>query len=500
MEYFIGIDIGTTNAKAVAMSTNGKIMGEERAAYPSIQKTAGQFEQDPRKIFNAVRNILQKLVAKMKAHQPVSVGFSSAMHGIMAVDKNGNPLTNLITWADTRSAGFAGTLAATEEGRKIYRLTGTPIHAMSPLCKLIWLRNDRRRIWTQAFKFVSVKEYIFFRLFGKWMVDHSIASATGLFNIRERQWCTEALSVADIGPERLSEPLSVLHSERERISSPDLIPSIPRELPFILGGNDGCLANLGTGAIEDFEAAVTIGTSGALRMVTREPVFDPDSILFNYLLDEEYYVSGGPINNGGVVLKWLMENIFGDQLESISDVNKFVKRAFKAPAGSGGLVFLPYLLGERAPVWDGKARGAYVGLGIAHGREHLMRSAVEGISFALLQILVALEAGDSKVKRIFASGGFLQSPSWLQLLADIFKKEILHVSVADASAIGACMMAMKGSGRIRNWKEAKNLLPNGKVYKPDLKQHKLYQPFFDIYSSLYAKLKDSFHQLSGMDK
>jgi len=496
MEYFIGIDIGTTNAKAVAMTAAGKILGEERAAYPSIQKLPGQFEQDPEKIFKAIMSMIPRLVTKLKSHEVTAIGLSSAMHGLIAVDKKGKPITNLITWADTRSASYAQDLRTTDLGKKIFFETGTPIHAMSPLSKLIWMRNELPKIWNSAGKFISMKEYFLYRLFGKFLVDYSIASATGLFNIMAKKWDSLALHEAGIEPDRLSIPVPVLHVETGISSAHAKTLRIGQKIPFVIGASDGCLANLGTGAMEDHEAAVTIGTSGALRMVSRKPVHDPDAVLFNYILDDEFYVSGGPINNGGVILRWIAENMLGNKFSTIADVGKFVKTAMKAPIGSGKLILLPYLLGERAPVWDGEAKGAYVGLTTEHRQSHLMRAGIEGISFALLQILNALEAGEGKVKRVYASGGYLQSRPWLQLLANIFNKEILHVSVADASAIGACMMAMRATGHIKSWKEGKDFLPPPKIYNPDGLLHKKYQPYFEVYKSLYEKLKDSFHELN----
>ena len=266
-----------------------------------------------------------------------------------------------------------------------------------------------------------------FRLFGKFLVDYSIASATGLFDITAKKWNRLALQEAGIDSDRLSTPVAVLHIERGISIAHARKLQIGQKTPFVIGASDGCLANLGTGAMEDYEAAVTIGTSGALRMVSRKPVHDPDSVLFNYILDDEFYVSGGPINNGGVILKWIAENMLGNKFSTIADVEKFVKIAMKAPVGSGKLILLPYLLGERAPVWDGEAKGAFVGLTTEHQQSHLMRAGIEGISFALLQILNALEAGEGKVKRVYASGGYLQSRPWLQLLANIFNKEMLHV-------------------------------------------------------------------------
>ena len=240
------------------------------------------------------------------------------------------------------------------DGRSIYRRTGTPIHPMSPLAKLLWLRHERPDVFGSAARFVGIKEYVFFRLFARWLVDFSIASATGLFNLSALDWDAGALAVAGIDPGRLSEPVPpTRHVE-------GLEPSVAADLnlaadtPFILGANDGVLSNLGVNAISPGDVAITIGTSGAMRAVVDRPLTDPQGRTFCYLLTDRNWVVGGPVNNGGIVFRWLRDELAAAEVETakrlgIDPYDVLTRIAERVPPGSEGLIFHPFLTGERAP-------------------------------------------------------------------------------------------------------------------------------------------------------
>src|SRR5690349_15098354 len=183
MKYILGIDIGTTNTKAVAFDLQGKPVAQYNRTYPFISEQEGYHELDPRVLFKAVTEVMTAVLKSTVAHDLAGIAFSSAMHGLIAVDEKGQPLTNMITWADLRSTEYAMRLKFSELGHKLYERTGTPIHPMAPLCKLMWMREQQSDIFAKAHKFISIKEYVFFHFFGEFIVDYSIASSTGLFDI-----------------------------------------------------------------------------------------------------------------------------------------------------------------------------------------------------------------------------------------------------------------------------------------------------------------------------
>lgn len=479
MKYVIGIDIGTTNTKAVAFTTSGTVLASAGSGYPVFSDVEGRHELDPDQLMEAVSSALGQ-VLRLAGNAPAGISFSCAFHSLLAVDGKGKPLTRAMTWADLRSSAAAKALKGTEAGLRIYRHTGTPVHAMSPLCKLLWLREDQPDIFRRASRFIGIKEYIWWRLFGKYQVDHSIASATGLFDIRRLVWYPESLALAGIDAGRLSEPVSCTHIETVN------------GLFYIIGGGDGCLANLGSGAVRQGETALTIGTSGAIRMTSGEPEDDPEGRIFNYILSADRYACGGATNNGGNVLKWLFEKVFGLG-DNEEEWQRRVNEADGVPPGCEGLIFLPYLQGERAPVWNADATGVWVGVRSIHDQRHFTRACLEGVTYALRQIGASLEETIGPIEHIVASGGFTRSEVWLQLVADVFQKPVRLTGVADASAIGACLMGFLALGLINSLDEARSLIQVVRTYEPDAARHAIYQANYRVYTQLYGRLQDLMH-------
>jgi gluconokinase len=480
MPHIIGIDIGTTNTKAVAFTDVGLVLADTNFSYTAFTDEGGVHELDPDQLFDAVSKVLAEILTRTRGQQGLAgVSFSCAMHSLIAVGGNGEPLTRAMTWADSRSKSFADMLKASEAGRRIYRQTGTPIHPMSPLSKLMWLKEKAPDIFRQSAKFISIKEYIWWKLFGKYQVDHSLASATGLFDIYNFTWYKESLDVAGIREDQLSEPVPCMHWER----APRL-EGITYGLPFVIGGSDGCLANLGSNAIRQGETALTIGTSGAIRMATAQsPAYDGEERIFRYILTRDLYVCGGATNNGGGALQWYATNFGGGR-----PVQDLVAMAGKVSPGSDGLVFLPYLLGERAPVWNADAKGVFFGIRAVHDQKHFIRAVLEGICFSLRQVGDSLEETIGPIQHIYASGGFTHSPLWLQIVADVFSREVFTTSGADASAIGACIMGFYALGIIPGLEEASQMIRIKDRYEP--RQEMAYERNYHIYTELYRRLKD----------
>jgi gluconokinase len=490
MNYILGIDIGTSNTKAIGYTARGEVVAHTNSGYSFSSDREGYHEIDPRLLFDAVINVIAGAVKAAAGKNLIAVSFSAAMHGIIAVDEHCNPLTNMITWADLRSMEYALKLKDTEEGKNIYRRTGTPVHPMSPLCKLMWMKDNLTEVFHSAYKFISIKEYVFFHLFGKFIIDHSIASSTGLFDIYDIGWNTDALRVAGITAGRLSDHVGVTYIVKGLKNDYHTKLNIDSQTPFVIGGSDGCLAHLGSNALKNGDVSLTIGTSGAVRMMMPQPVYDKEERIFNYLLTDDLYVSGGPTNNGGNVVQWFNKNMAGKESNSTEEYNWFMGEAAKIEPGSGGLIFLPYIYGERAPVWDASARGVFFGINGSHTQAHFMRSVIEGVSFALYGILKTLEDSIAPAENIYVSGGFINSTEWVQLLADVLGKKLQVTGARDASAAGAAIIGMKAVGMIKAITEAGSFFSISASYDPDLRKHEVYKGNYAVYSQLYNKLKD----------
>jgi gluconokinase len=270
---------------------------------------------------------------------------------------------------------------------------------------------------------------------------------------------------------------------------------VDQSTPFIIGASDGCLANVGSGAMQAGDMSVTIGTSGAVRMATAKPQHDAKGRIFNYILTEQWYISGGPINNGAVLLSWYAEHFLNRTFNNTEDVAWFLQQAASVPAGADGLIFLPYVQGERAPVWDAQARGVFFGIHTQHTQAHFMRAVVEGINYALYEVAQSVEETIGPVNRLYASGGFTRSSQWLQWMADLFNKEVIISASADASAIGAAIMGWYALGKTNTFELPKNATQVIERFIPDPPQHAAYQRNYAIYTSLYPSLKEAFHRL-----
>jgi gluconokinase len=484
-EYVIGVDIGTGSVKALAADHKGTVHSSAQLSYPLIQDQEDQCEQEPEKIWLAFAGCISKVVADLKQN-PQAIILSSAMHSVIVIGDGDVPLTQMLTWADNRAGDIAERIHRSASGEMLYEQTGTPIHAMSPLCKIVWFREESAEIFNKARKFVSIKEFIWFRMFGVYQVDYSIASAAGLMDIETLKWNINALSVAEIREEQLSELVNTNYFRSDIKTEAAAKLGVASTTKVIIGASDGCMANLGSFATEPGIAALTIGTSGAVRVATKKPVYNFEAMTFNYRLDSETYISGGPTNNGGVVLKWYSENFLRKRLTSSDDYHELLNRIKAIPPGAEGLIFLPYLLGERAPIWNSDATGVFFGIRSHHTQEHFTRAIVEGISMALYNIAESMERCGLVIDQINVSGGFVHSTEWLEVLANIFGKKICLVSGSDASALGAAYLGLKTLRKITDYSELKQ--KDTKEILPDLFLFRSYQKQYRIFRELYKSI------------
>lgn len=474
--YILAIDIGTTSTKAVAFDNSGNMLQKQQMGYPTFSPSANFQEQSPVLIYQALMNAAAATIQLMSC-PPQGIVFSSAMHSVIAVDEQGNPLTNSIIWADGRSQGYANQLKTTALGRKIYYETGTPIHAMSPLCKIAWLHNHQPDIFYNAFKFISIKEWIIYQWFGQYWVDYSIASATGLFDIRRLIWHQDALAYCQIDATKLSRlvPTDFVCSPMRIEVARELC--IPSDLPVVIGASDGCLANLGEQVLDNSKMVISIGTSAALRITHHEPIEDSTLTLFNYLLDEDHYIIGGPSNSGGAIHEWFEATI---GLEPNTH-----KQAQALPPSVENPIFLPYLLGERAPLWNAQAKGAFLGLTKQHQKAHLYRAMLEGIIFNLYAISDSLKAHLPSDFIICANGGFTQNELAMQLLADIFGTTVHLQDHEEGTSLGAALLGWKALGTISDWRNIE--MPSSRqIIYPNLTNRNIYQEVFAIWKRVGA--------------
>ncbi|HAQ07738.1 MAG TPA: gluconate kinase, partial [Bacillus bacterium] len=489
-EYIIGLDIGTTSMKASIFTSKGRFVSSESIEYPIIHPRPDWAEQDPEIIYQAALDSIRLSIIKagIDSRNLIGIGISSAMHSLIAVDENGALLTNSIIWADNRSVDYVNELKK-GKGHEIYLRTGTPIHPMSPLSKILWFKGERPDLFAQARRWISIKEYVTWKWFNQYFVDYSIASTTGLFNLNDLDWDKGALQLAGIDRKQLSEPVATTAVFRGIAPAAATYMGIPADLPVVAGASDGVLANLGVGAIDEGEVAVTIGTSGAIRTVVKEPLTDIKGRTFCYALTEDKWVIGGPVNNGGVALRWFRDQFGSEETEEAkltgNDVYEvMVKAAERTPAGAAGLLFLPYLTGERAPHWDANTRGSFFGMTLTHTRAHFIRAVLEGVVFAVHSVGEVLEelAGESKEIRV--SGGFARSNVWRQITADIFDQTVIVAESHESSGLGAAVLVLYALGHIDSLSKVKEMVHISEEQHSIPENTAVYGELFPIYKNL----------------
>lgn len=505
--YVIGVDIGTTSTKSVLFATDGKVISNHAIEYPLYSPTPETAEQDPDEIVRAVIHSVKKTMQEshVQPEDILCVSFSSAMHSVIAVDKEGKPLTKCITWADNRSSEWTEKIKTDMNGHEIYLRTGTPIHPMSPLSKLVWLRNDYSELFSKSYKFISIKEYLFYKLFKKYVIDYSIASSTGLFNIYTLTWDEEALKIAGVTPEQLSEPVSTTYqlSEMDETMAEEmnLLPSTP----FVIGASDGVLSNLGVDAIDPGVVAVTIGTSGAIRAVTDKPITDPKGRIFCYALTENHWVIGGAVNNGGMIFRWVRDQLGDSEVSVAKRLGKdpyevLTEIADRVTPGADGLIFHPYLAGERAPLWNSNARGSFFGLGMHHKKEHIIRAVLEGVIFNLYTVLLALSELTGDPKKIQATGGFARSELWRQMMADIFNHEVYIPESYESSCLGAAILGLYSLGEIASLNAVSDMIGATYHHTPISENVSIYEDLIPIYIRLSKMFQNEYESISAFQK
>ena len=500
MDCIITIDIGTSTVRIFAFEMGGNIIGAMKGFYPTFHTKPDYSEQDPEQIFVTVLNVLRNMIAEKinpKKYKVAAICFSAAMHSVLPVDKNGTPLGNAIVWADNRAKKEAADLKKSKLGGRIYHATGTPIHPMSPLAKIAWLRNNDKARFDETYKFVSIKDYVLQQLTGEYVIDHSLASSTGLLNIRTLEWNKESLEFAGITAAQLPTPVPVYYGNLRLHKQYAANLGLPLKTKIIIGASDGCLATLGAGVWGEGKATITIDASGAVRVAGKKMLKDKKQRFFNYLLADGYYVSGGPTNNGGVIFEWFTRQ-FGSFVNSTDleeNVAGFFKDAAQVSPGSEGLIFLPYLQGERAPIWNANARGVYFGINIKHEQKHFVRATVEGILYEIYSIGKILEEHRT-VNSLYLNGTFASQPLWAQIIADMFNKPVYVNDNHHSIGTGALLLTLTGMGIYKNLEEAAATINFPHNFYPNETDHKMYMKYFAIFERLSSKLEDEFSEIA----
>jgi gluconokinase len=483
MDVVIGIDTGTTATKGVAAGLDGELRAMTSVHYPLSVPGPGRAELDAPQLSEAAIKAIAEVAkqCRERGDHVVAVSLSAFLHALVPMDSAGRPLGPLVTWADGRAAGQSEKIVASGAAKKLQARTGTPVHPMSPLTKLAWWRETDPAVLRDTPRWGGVKELVLAAVAdAPFLVDLSIASGTGLYDIHERRWDPEALDIAGVRRDQLADVVPTVHQLRLR-HDVAVAAGLPPDTPLIIGAADGPLANLGVGATPAGVAAVSLGTSGALRTVVDAPTADAAGRLFCYALTEDRWVIGGAVNNAGSVIRWAGQSFaagFPRPSAEGEDADErdaaLLVEAASAPPGSDGLLCLPYLLGERAPWWRSGMRGAYIGLRREHGRPHLVRAALEGVCQQLALVRDSFAAENFPVTEVRATGGAVASELWVGVLAAALDLPVAIADTPEGTGLGACLLGWHSLGGLPDLDEAAALIDIGEPTIPDPENAALY--------------------------
>lgn len=484
-----GIDVGTEGIRAVIFDESTERYKEFKESYNLYFPSIDQAVQKPDEILSALKKILVKL---SKYDKSIHIGFSSVFHSIIALDEDSNPLTDSIIWADRRAVKEKEILEREFGNRFFYERTGCPLHAMYWPAKILWITSR----YPNVSKLVSIKSFLIYKMSGQIVEEVSLASGTGLMNIHIKDWDDEILKILKIKKEQLPEivsPYKIIKAKEEFAKEVGF-----DEIFVVPGAGDGVLANLGVGAISEDTGVVTVGTSGAVRVVFKRPVLDEEGTsTWCYLLDEKNYVLGSAINNGGIVLSWLRENMKFENYEEI------IQHAMKSTVGAKGLIFLPFLNGERCPNWVEKYKGVLAGLRSFHTKQDIARAVLEAVGFRVKDMFESIKrVGKTRLKKIVATGGFTNSKEWIQIVSDILSEKLEVTNTTNQSAIGAYLMVMKAVDK--DWEGfLDKYVKVDREIEPRQDTSRKYEKIYEKYRYLYQLLLgywDKFEETEEVSK
>ncbi|MTV83303.1 gluconokinase [Secundilactobacillus folii] len=507
MDYIIGIDVGTTSTKALLYDLDGKIYAKANKGYTLYQDTPDMAEEDPDEIFNATSQAIQEVITKANRQdgKVVAVSWSAQQHSLIALDKNFKPLTRTMTWADNRAEKYAAQYKENGRGLEMYKRTGLPIHPMGPFYKLLWFKNEKPDIFKQAAYWVGIKEYIIWKYTGQLKEEVSMAAATGLLNMKTVKWDEEALKETGVKENQLPELVDTTYKIKGIQAEYAKVMGLDKDVYFVMGATDGALSTIGVGAIETGVLAINIGTSAAVRSFFDKPVIDPKARLYCYPVMKGKYLVGGPINNGGIVFSWAHDALFGGEQEAakllnIDSFDMLSKIAATVPAGSDGLIFHPYLGGERAPLWDANARGSFFGLNRKHTRAHMIRAVLEGLVYNLYSVTLALREVTGKPKAILAAGGFAKSKLWTQIMADVYESELTIPESYESGSLAAMFLAKMSLGLEDNLNDIKKYIGKSNTFEPNPKVYKKYRALIPIYLRLSRQFSSEYKSIADYQR
>jgi xylulokinase len=500
----LAADLGTSAVKAVLVSPNGEALGSGQAGYPIHHPAPGMAEQDPQEWWQAVvQAVHQALSAAASPESVAAIGLSGQMHGTVLLDKQKRLVAPAAIWPDQRTFPQVEEAYARTGREALIQRTGSPAAAGFQALTLLWYQQERPDLWRRVHKALLPKDYLRLRLTGELASDPSDACGTLLLDIHTRSWSSEILGSLGLDPGLLPpiQPSASLAGGLRPEAAGQL--GLPAGIPVVTGAGDTPAALLGAGVLHPQTLLLNLSTGGQTALPLDRAGVDRSGRVHTFCTALEpgdggagWYLLGGTLS-AGLSLRWLRDQVFGLQGDE-SAYERMSALAAQAPPGAGGLVFLPYLVGERTPHMDPQARGMFLGLTLQHGQAELVRAVMEGVVLACFEAYqVLLETGSLPDKLVLAGGG-ARSPVWRQIIADVFGLPVHRLVVADQSAMGAALLAGGGIGQFNPVEAAREWAYYDPPLEPEPRAHARYQEILPVFQHAYQAHREDFPRLKDL--
>ena len=498
MSLLLGIDIGTSGSKAVLIAPDGSVRAEATTEYPMAVPRPGWAEQDPEDWWKATVASIRQVLAHAGGDGIAGIGLTGQMHGLVLLDEAGNVLRPCIMWNDQRTASQCAEIEQKVGRAKLIELAGKPALTGFTAGKILWVRENEPDVYRRAKHVLLPKDYVRYRLTGALAMDVADGSGTLLMDVRKRAWSDELLKLLDVPREWLP-PLHESHEVVAAVSAEAASATgLQAGTPVVAGAGDQAAQSIGTGIAREGVVSVTIGTSGVVFAATNQYRFDPTGELHAYChaVPDTWHLMGVTLSAGGS-LRWFRDALCQEEQAEAQrtgrDVHDIITElAATAPAGSDGLLFLPYLTGERTPHADPNARGVFFGLSLRHTKAHMARAVLEGVTFSLRECIDLLCNLGQSCARVRVSGGGSRSVFWRQMMADVFGTEIVEVNVTQGAAYGAALLAGVGTGVYKNEEQACAIAVHEIGSTKPAPDDGAYGEAYERYRSLYPALRGEF--------
>jgi xylulokinase len=497
MKYLLAHDLGTSGNKATLFAETGQLIKSTTVSYPTDYFNNNWAEQDPQDWWKAVCSSTKKLLheSAINSSDVACVSFSGHMMGCLCLDKNGDPLRKHILWADQRATRQAAKLQEKIPLEKFYKITGHRNSAAYGLQKFMWIRDNEPELYEQTVSMVNAKDWLVFKLTGNILSEYSDATSTTALDLNKLEWSEEIISAAGIDPDKLPTLVQSTHIAGYVTPEAAALCGLKTGTPVVMGGGDGLCGTVGAGCVREEVVHACIGSSAWVSFAADKPLFDEEMRTFNWA----HIVPGmicpcGTMQTAGSSYSWLKKQIcqlesYLSELDGESAYQKMEAQIEQSKPGSNGVVFLPYLIGERAPHWNPDAKGAFLGLKMESTRADMIRSVLEGISMNLAIIIDVYRQYGYPVDSINLIGGGASSDAWCQIMADIWQSDVNRLNyLEEATSMGAAVAGGVGVGLYKDFNAIDRYVASARTFKPSSDSSNIYEPVRSVFMDSYKAL------------